>query len=84
MINMLRADFYRLIRSKGFYIALLILMLTIGVSIYFVGPGYIGINDSGGTIDDNVSAQLQNTPITTTIMMTSTQHLTMQKKHSIS
>lgn len=60
MINMLKADVYRLIRSKGFYIAMLILMVTIGISIYFVGPGYIGFNDSGGTMDDNVSAQLQS------------------------
>ena len=60
MINMLKADLYRLIRSKGFYIAMLILLLTIGISIYFVSPGYFGINDSAGTMDDNVAAQMQS------------------------
>ena len=59
MINMFRADLYRLIRSKGFYIAMLILLVTIGVSVYFVGPGHIGLSDSSGTMSDDVSVQLQ-------------------------
>lgn len=61
MINMIRADIYRLVRSKGFYIAILLLIIMIGVSVYFVGPGYIGIsNGSNSTMSDEVSMQLQN------------------------
>lgn len=60
MINMIRADLYRLVRSKSFYIALLILMVTIAVSVYFVGPGYIGFNDSNGTMSEEVGVQIQN------------------------
>ena len=46
MINMIRADLYRLVRSKGLYIAILFMLLMIGLSVYFVGPGSIGIRDS--------------------------------------
>ena len=46
MINMIRADFYRLIRSIGFYVAILILLMIIGISIYFVEPGYVGMSGS--------------------------------------
>lgn len=60
MINMIRADLYRLVRSKGFYIALVLLLAIIGVSVYFVGPGYIGFTDSNGTMSNEVSEQLQN------------------------
>lgn len=58
MINMLRADFYRFIRSKSLYIAMLILSLIIGVCIYCVQPGYIGI--SGGTLSAASSANIQS------------------------
>ena len=58
MINMLRADFYRLIRSMGFYIAILILLLMIVPSIYFVEPGYIGL--SGGTLSAAEASSAQN------------------------
>lgn len=56
MINMIRADFYRLVRSKGFYIALLILSLMIGVSIYMVQPGNVGLTVSVG------DPEMENTP----------------------
>ena len=46
MINMIRADLYRLVRSKGLYIAILFMLLMIGLSVYFVGPGSIGLRDS--------------------------------------
>lgn len=42
MINMMKSDFYRIIRTKVFYIAIGFLFLIIGVSIYGVQPGYIG------------------------------------------
>ena len=46
MINMIRADLYRLVRSKALYIAILFMLLMIGLSVYFVGPGSIGLRDS--------------------------------------
>lgn len=56
MINMIRADFYRLVRSKGFYIALLILLMMIGISIYLVQPGNVGLTVSVG------DPEMENTP----------------------
>lgn len=56
MINMMRADFYRLMRSKVFYIAIVVMLLMIGCSIYFVQPGHImafGISET----DTGISSQ---------------------------
>ena len=58
MINMLRADFYRLIRSIGFYVAILILLMIIGISIYFVEPGYVGM--SGSAQSAEATAEIQS------------------------
>lgn len=53
MINMIKADIYRMVRSVGFYVSLGIMLLLIGVSIYLVEPGYIGMV---GSDDDNVNS----------------------------
>ena len=58
MFNMIRADLYRLVRSKGLYFAILFMLLMIGLSVYFVGPGSIGIRDSMIT-NDEVSEKFQ-------------------------
>lgn len=58
MINMIRADFYRLIRSIGFYVAILILLMIIGISIYFVEPGYVGM--SGSAQSAEAPPEIQN------------------------
>lgn len=65
MINMMKADFYRLVRSKVFYIAIAIMILMIGCSIYFVQPGHmalgIGQTDtsiSGKTLDEAASLSM--------------------------
>lgn len=42
MINMIRADLYRIFRGKGIYIAMLIMLAMIGMSIYNVSPGCVG------------------------------------------
>lgn len=59
MLNMIKADFYRLIRSKGIYIAFFLLLLMIGIDIYMVEPGYIGtVNqtiDTGAVIENEMS-----------------------------
>lgn len=53
MINMIKADFYRLIRSKGIYIAIFILLLMIGVDIYTVQPGSIALQINTGIEAEN-------------------------------
>ena len=58
MINMLRADFYRLVRSKGIYIAMLILLMMTGISIYFVQPAYVGLSDSA--LSAEATAEIQS------------------------
>ena len=58
MINMIRADFYRLIRSKGFYVAILILLIIIGLNIYTVQPFYIGL--SGAALSAEVSEDIHS------------------------
>lgn len=60
MINMIRADFYRLVRSKSFYIALLIMLLMIGISIYNVSPGYVGMAGSVGEMSFESASDRQN------------------------
>lgn len=42
MINMIKADFYRIIRSKALYIAVFLLVFMLGISIYMVEPGMLG------------------------------------------
>lgn len=65
MINMLKADFYRVIHSKGIYIAFFILLLFIGFDIYIVQPGTIAMQvDTGNAakneMTDMTSEQLQD------------------------
>lgn len=43
MINMIRADLYRIVRSVGFYISIAVMLLMIGLSVYTVQPGTIGV-----------------------------------------
>ena len=42
MINMIKADFYRIIRNKALYIAVFLLVFMLGISIYMVEPGMLG------------------------------------------
>lgn len=42
MINMIRADLYRIFRNIGIYIAFAILLLMLAISIYTVSPGNLG------------------------------------------
>lgn len=60
MINMIRADFYRLVRSKGFYIAILLLLLVIGLSIQEVQPVYLGLRRSAGDMSLETTADIQS------------------------
>lgn len=51
MTNMIRADFYRILRGKAIYFAVALMFLMIGASIYGVSAGSIGINISSGMMD---------------------------------
>ena len=42
MINMIKADLYRITRNIAFYIAIGLVLLMIGVSIYLIQPGSVG------------------------------------------
>ncbi len=60
MINMIRADLYRIFKSTGIYIAFAILLLMLAISIYTVSPGHLGtatltVNDA-----DIVSSSANN------------------------
>lgn len=47
MINMIKADIYRIFRGKGIYIALFIMLAMIAMSIYNVSPGAVGQMEVG-------------------------------------
>lgn len=58
MINMIRADLYKMIRSAGFYIALALMIALIAASVYLAEPGNIGIHMSisvGGETGNDIS-----------------------------
>lgn len=42
MINMIKADLYRIPKSIGIYIAVILTIVTSVISIYMTEPGYIG------------------------------------------
>lgn len=44
MINMIKADFYRIVRGTGIYIAFVIILLMIGLDIYTVEAGSLGMH----------------------------------------
>lgn len=46
MINMMKADFYRLIRNKAFYIAIALILFILSASIYIIQPGYFGLSSA--------------------------------------
>ncbi|WP_040977723.1 ABC transporter permease [Oceanobacillus jeddahense] len=46
MINAMRADFYRLFRTKGFYITQLLLILFVIISVSAEATGSVGVVDS--------------------------------------
>ena len=42
MLNIIKSDLYRIFRGKGIYIAIILMFLMIGVSVFLMSPGYIG------------------------------------------
>lgn len=53
MINIIKSDFYRIFRGIAVYIAIGIMLLAIGVSIYMIQPGYIGKASVGDINNEN-------------------------------
>ncbi|MCM1133657.1 MAG: ABC transporter permease [Ruminococcus flavefaciens] len=70
MINIIKADLYRIVRNKAFYIAVAILLLMLGMSIYMVQPGMIGMTtaspeyESMGEMSDMSYEELNKLTIT--------------------
>ncbi len=63
MINMMRADFYRLMRSKVFYIAIVVMLLMIAFGIYFIQPGQVmavGITETDTNISSGSSDEIES------------------------
>lgn len=65
MINMIKADFYRIVRSKGIYIAFVIILIMLGLDIYMVEAGSVGmhIESPGNTesgLDEMSYEQIQD------------------------
>lgn len=58
MINMIKADLYRIVRNKAFYVGVGIMLLMIGISIYQASPGYIGM--TGSTYEAEVNNDLSD------------------------
>lgn len=53
MINMIKADFYRILKGKGIYFAFAIIILLAAIDIYFVEPGTFGVRIETGTVIEN-------------------------------
>ncbi len=52
MLNMMKADMYRLLKGKAIYIIFVFLILTSFVSAIGISPGHIGMSTSSGTAID--------------------------------
>lgn len=51
MTNMLKADLYRILRGKAIYFAVILMFFMLGLSIYGVSAGSVGMNTSMGVSD---------------------------------
>ncbi|MDE5937070.1 MAG: hypothetical protein K2G83_06670, partial [Ruminococcus sp.] len=59
MINMIKADLYRITKNIAFYIAVGLVLLMIGVSIYLVQPGTVGQTSVGDVSTAQYSQETQ-------------------------
>ena len=64
MFNMIKSDVYRITKHAAFYIAAVIILFMIGISVYVVEPGSVGLVStgdvstapmSGGNVYENMS-----------------------------
>lgn len=66
MINMIKADLYRVFRGKVIYLAILLAVIMASSSIYVMQPGYIGLTSSDtisgdSMVDDETGLELSAT-----------------------
>lgn len=65
MLNLIKADLYRVFKGKSIYIALIILLSLISISCFTMSPGHIGIvatKDTSDVIyDEELNQKLSNT-----------------------
>lgn len=47
MFNIIKSDLYRLFKGKAIYITVLIMAVMLGLSIYELQPGYVGVTGGG-------------------------------------
>ena len=52
MLNMIKADFYRIVRSKAIYLAVALMLMMLAVDIYTVEAGNLGVQLSVDTGDN--------------------------------
>lgn len=50
MVNIIKADLYRILRGKAIYISLIMVILMLMVSIVSMSPGHIGITTNSNTV----------------------------------
>lgn len=59
MLNMIRADFYRILRGKAIYISIIIIILMFLTSIIAISPGRIGLTTNRASMDSqNLSNEI--------------------------
>ena len=46
MLNIIKADLYRIFKGKAIYVAIIIILVLASVSCFSMSPGHIGINTS--------------------------------------
>ncbi len=51
MLNLIKADFYRILRGKAIYICMLFILLSGFVSALTISPGHVGLSVSSSTSD---------------------------------
>lgn len=62
MLNIMKADLYRMIRGKGLYICILSIIALCSISIYMKSPGHMGFN-GGETTNETLKATENPTSI---------------------
>ncbi len=65
MINIIKADFYRVFKSIAIYIGIVVMLFIIGTSIYAVQPGNIGtINVNSVSTNETYSSAMTDMTVT--------------------
>ena len=69
MLNIIKADLFRIIRGKGIYVCLLVIIAMSCTSIYLNSPGHIGNGTTLQTIQEtNAAASSEEIPLDVALM----------------